>query len=189
MKLKIAIISIIISVFAPSVFAATPGFEVGIGSGYVFYGSKDIRERNNSLGDTNQIILNFDAKVLYPLEDSIYISFGGDMTLDARWKGSNHINLLDYAGLLGFKIYPHIAGLVFSVDYALGRRTDFIGIDDQDAYAESTSWGNGFRIDAAYDFSVHTKGFAPALGLSWKNMPRGNYRDNILAIYLRFGRK
>lgn len=176
--------AILLAFLSMHLYAAAPGYEFGIGSGYVFYGSSATKSRNKDVGSSNQLILSTDAAVLFPLEKGVSLSAGIDGTLDARWNGGDHIYLFDYAFLLGFRVYPGLGGLLFSADYALGRRTDFISIDDTDD-SEHTDWGNGFKCSLAYDFSYHTSGFAPVVGLSIRNMPRGNSRDTILGIFLR----
>ena len=175
---------------AAAVFAAPIGFEFGIGSGYVFYGSDSVRDRNKLLSDPNQVLLNVNTGALYRIAPQVYFCFGFDSMLDMRWSGSNHINLVDYAGLMGFHIYPGLAGLVGSVEYALGRRTDFISTNDGDDEAiHSTQWGNGFRFGLAYDFAYNGVGFAPVIGASWRHMPRGGSSDDIIAVYIRLATK
>lgn len=165
------------------------GFEFGIGSGFVFYGSQKVRDANSSFDASNQIILAADAVVLVPLADSVFFAAGADSTFDFRWKGGDHLNRIDYAGIIGFRIYPGLAGLLVSVDYALGRRTDFISFNDNDENIENTSWGNGFKFGVAYDFSGVTGHYAPVIGFSWRHMPRGGYSDNALVVSLKLSCK
>lgn len=189
MRFRTAFFSLILLFSSAFAFSYTPGFEIGAGSGYVHYGDKKTRSRNSGLGSSNQMILTADALVLFPIEQNMYLSLGGDSTFDARWKGGGHIYLVDYSFLLGFRMYPGLWGFVFSIDYALGRRTDFIDFKNYDNEVDSTEWGNGFRFDLGYDFSVHTNGFAPTLGAAWKSMPRGGSRDNLITVYLKFGKR
>lgn len=189
MKFRIFVLLLLFTILPSSLFAAS-GFEFSLGSGYIFYGSQTVRNRNKALGQDHQVILTTEATGILPLQEHIYLTAGTDVSLDARWSGSNHIYLLDYSGMVGFRIYPGLQGLLFQVDYALGRRTDFISLKNEDSYKESTSWGNGFKLGVDYDFSVHTKGkIAPSVGFAWKNMPRGGYRDNLLMLSLKFGNK
>lgn len=189
MKIKTALSLVTFILISSLASAYSPGFEIGVGSGYVHYGDKTTRNRNSGLGSGNQIILTTDARILFPLEQNMFLSLGGDTTFDGRWNGGGHIYLVDYSFLLGFRIYPGLYGLVCSVDYALGRRTDFIDFDDYDDEVKNTGWGNGFRFGLGYDFSVHTGGFAPTLGAAWKSMPRGGSRDNLITVYLKFGKR
>ena len=160
------------------------GFEFGIGSGYVFYGGEETKNRNKVLGDTNQTILCTDALFLLPMNEFLIFSLGGDAVFDFRWKGSDHIYLIDYAFLAGFRVYPNLGGLYASVDYALGRRSDFISFSNNDE-TQSSFWGNGFKFSLAYDFSYHMKSFAPVLCASLKSMPRGGERDNLFCVSLK----
>ena len=161
------------------------GFEAGLGSGFVFYGDDDLKDFVSSLDDSSQLILTFEGSILFPLEDILIFSLGIDSALDFNWGGGNHVNLVDYAFLGGARIYPNLGGLFFSVDYAIGRRTDFISTEIYDGH-HSTKWGNGFKFALGYDFSPHLKSsIAPLLSFSIRSMPRGGSRDNILGISLK----
>ena len=186
MNKKLFLLPLIFSLFAFSAFAR-PGFEFGIGSGYVFYGDSETKERNEVLGDTNQSILYTDAYFLLPMNDILIFSAGGDSVFDFRWKGSNHIYLTEFSLLAGFRVYPNLGGLFASVDYALGRRTDYISIDEYDD-TRSSKWGNGFKFTFGYDFSHHLKSWGPVLAASLKSMPRGGSRDNIMCVSIRLTR-
>jgi hypothetical protein len=187
--------SICIAVLAcvPSlIFAAgrnPVGYEGGFGSGFIFYGSQGVRSANRSFDASNQIILAADCAALFPLADSVFFAAGADSTFDFRWKGSDHLNRCDYAGTIGFRVYPGLAGLICSVDYALGRRTDFISLDDNDESIENTSWGNGFKFGLSYDFTGGKETYAPILGASWRHMPRGGYSDDMLVIFFKVSGK
>ena len=183
MNKKSLIWPLIFAIFTLPAFSK-PGFEFGIGSGYVFYGDADTKNRNEILGDTNQSILYLDAAAVFPLNEILTFSAGMDSVFDFRWKGSNHIYLIDHAFLAGFRVYPDLGGFFVSVDYALGKRTDFIKLNDYDDTL-STKWGNGFKFAMGYDFSCHMKSFAPVLAASLKSMPRGGSRDNILCVSLK----
>ncbi len=166
------------------------GFEFGIGSGYNFYGSDSVRKRNEAVSDGNQIIFGASTGMLYKLDSMVYLCLGLDSLLDYRWDGGNHISLFDYAGTLGFHIYPGLAGLECSVDYAFGRRSDYVSINEgTDDYTSHTDWGNGFKFGLAYNFAYNTNGFAPVLGAYWRHMPRGGSSDNILFLFIRIDTK
>ncbi|MBQ6781410.1 MAG: hypothetical protein IJP62_09305 [Treponema sp.] len=159
--------------------------EFGIGSGYVFYGDDDVRERNDQLSDSSQIILQVTAAYNLKIAEPVYLSFGIDTAFDAHWGDGHYVHMLDYAGLVGFKVYPGIAGLLLSVDYALGRRTDFFDLPGYDGSSYSTNWGNGFKFGIQYDFLYNSNGLSPVAGISWRRMPRGNSADNILSVFLK----
>ena len=161
-------------------FAGT-GFEIGLGSGYVFYGNNNAK---SAVDSSNQVILSTDAAFFITMNDYIFFTLGGDAFFDFRWAGGEHIYLIDYSFLGGIRVYPNLGGLFVSMDYALGRRTDFISTEKFDG-RESTGWGNGFKFSLGYDFSPHMKSFAPELVLSLKSMPRGGSRDNLLGVSLR----
>lgn len=183
MKKKFLILSALLSLFALPAFSNT-GFEFGIGSGYVSYGDSGTRYRNNLLSKENQSVIASDAAFLLQMNENLIFSFGGDALFDLRWKGSDHIYMIDYAFLAGFRIYPNLGGFFASVNYALGRRTDFISFDNNKDH-DSTKWGNGFKFDIGYDFSYHLSSFAPIIAASLKSMPRGGSRDTIFFVSLK----
>lgn len=183
MKKKILILSAFFAFLALPAFS-TAGFEFGIGSGAVLYGDKETRERNDTLSDTSQIVVATDAAFLIPAHKFVVFSLGGDAFFDLQWHGSDHIYLIDYAFLAGFRVYPNLGGFFTSLDYALGRRTDFFSFGNHKS-SESTKWGNGFKIGIGYDFSYHLSSFAPEIVASFKSMPRGGSRDSFFSISLK----
>lgn len=200
MKLKILFVAIF-SILSMDIFAFSgPGYEFGLGSGYIFYGGTSTKNMTSKLSSPTQVIFYTDTTALFPIADSdiFFFTVGLDATLDARWSGSYHIFMLDYSGLFGFRIFPGLAGLCFNIEYAIGRRTDFVNIKKSTSYFYSleiknivndifhTEWGNGFKLGLSYDFSVHTHTFAPIIGANWKFMPRGDCADNIISVFLRF---
>lgn len=163
---------------------AAGNIQFGIGSGYVFYGNKETRELLNSFDDPSSIIFSMDGSLSCPLADSIHFSLGLTSIFDGRWKDGDYVLLWDYAGTLGFDIYPSVAGLLFSVDYCLGRRTDSICLFSK-SEVSSTNWGNGFALSVAYDFFYQKQTFSPEIAFSWRRMPRENYADNIIDLKIR----
>jgi hypothetical protein len=184
---------VIVSAFlVMPVFAAEKkniGFEAGVGSGFIIYGDSRVREQNSSFNASNQVILAGTGSALLPLADSVFLAAGLDTTVDLRWKGSKYINYWDYAGTVGFRIYPGLRGLAATVEYALGRRSDFLCPDGTDESIENTAWGNGFKLGVEYDFSSGTGNLAPVLGTSWRHMPRGGSSDNCLVVYFKVSQK
>ncbi len=179
-----------VCVLAATSLSATVGWEFGVGSGYMYYGSSETRARNRQISDANQILLHANAGTLFKLAPALYFCFGVDTMTDFRWKGSDHVNSLDYAAVMGFHLYPGLSGLMFSTEYALGRRTDFVSINNaDDETIHSTQWGNGFKFALAYDFAKEGVGLAPAVGASWRHMPRGGSSDEIIAVFIRLSEK
>ncbi len=143
----------------------------------------------------SRVILGLNGDISFRLGSPLKFLLGYDFLSDINWNGSQHKNHLDYAGWLGIKVYPGVGGLNASLAYALGARTDFINEDYYDSETdteknrtevETTSWGNGFRISAEYDFHYgSSKKMLPALGFYYRMMPRGsNNYDNIFAFYV-----
>ncbi len=183
-KIATSFVMLFLSAFAFSNEGDKIFYEFGLGSGFVFYGNDETKDLLKSMDDGNQFLLSSNLTFLIPMYDYVCFSFGGDTTFDFHWKNDNHFYLVDYSAFFGFRIYPNLAGLCFSVDYDFGRRTDFIEISDLASERKSTPWGNGFRLGMSYDFSRHTNGFAPVIGANLKHMPRENSSDNILSVFL-----
>lgn len=178
---KLFSILLICTLAFSSVFASA-AFEAGLGSGYVFYGDKGLRDLLSELDDNSQVIACGDISFCVPLASPVNLVFGADSVVDARWKGGQHINLWDYCGFAGFEVYPGLAGLCTAVEYCFGRRTDFISLDNVDSTVRSTDWGNGFAFSLGYDFGYGRQGFAPKLCAFFRHMPRGGSSDNIIEI-------
>ncbi|MBQ7159584.1 MAG: hypothetical protein IJS09_09225 [Treponema sp.] len=160
------------------------GPEFGIGSGYIFYGNKETRTRNSLLNSPGQMVLNTSAGYHFPLADPVRLYAGVEGAFDLRWDGGNHIYMFDYAALIGFQIYPGLAGLMFTVDYAFGHRSDWVSIGTTEGW-EHSEWGNGFKIGIQYDFLHNVFSYSPVIGVSWRRMPRGDGADNILSVFLK----
>ncbi len=169
-----------------SVFAfAGVDYELGLGSGYVFYGDDELSDALDSFDQSGQIILCGNFGFSFPLAEPVDFVMGADSIIDGRWKGSNHVFLWDYAAVAGFDVYPGFGGLSCSVQYCFGRRTDFMSLTD-DEHINSTKWGNGFAFGIGYDFCYGRKGMAPVVSASWRHMPRGNScSDDILELKLK----
>ena len=152
---------------------------LGLGTGYVFYGDSDVE---TSLSGSSRAVATTDALLHIPLAHRLDFLTGMDCTGDFVVSGSEHFIRYDYAFLGGLEVHTPLEGLSFSVSYALGRRTDFIALKDSDGdlhkWNGSTKWGNGFKFSLDYDFGAITGGWAPTIGASWRNMPRGGSRDN-----------
>lgn len=157
-----------------------------LGSGYVWYGRSDTKERNAALSGPRQVVLNTGAAFKYKIVEPVYLAAGVDVTLDFHWSGDDYVYLFDYAGLIGVQFYPGVAGLLVGVDYALGCRTDFYRIDGYAGRSAATEWGSGFKISVMYDF-FHDEGkrLRPVAGASVRWMPRGNGSDTILSAFFR----
>lgn len=167
-----------------SLFAKSFYFDAGIGSGFVFYGDEDLKSALSNFDNNRQMIVSFDSSINFPLADEIQLSFGGTSIIDSRWKDSQSIILCDYAIFTGFNVFPTNSGFLFSINYCLGRRTDFFNFD-YDSFSKNTNWGNGFFLEAAYNFGYPDFNFAPEITLSWRRMPRGGSADNILELKFR----
>lgn len=181
---KLICLLVLVGALSGSIYAFG-GFEFGFGSGYVFYGNEKTRERNSSLSSPAQILLGLNAGYHFPLAEPVNLFLGAESAFDFRWSGGEHIYMFDYTMLLGFQVYPGLAGLMFTIDYALGRRSDVVDLTGNDSYTESTSWGNGFKIGVQYDFMRGATKVGPIAGVSWRRMPRGDGADNILSVFLK----
>lgn len=161
-------------------------FDFTLGSGYVWYGRNDTKDRNAALSGPRQVVLNTGAAFKYKIVDPVYLAAGMDVTLDFHWFGDEYVYLFDYAGLIGVQFYPGAGGLLVGVDYALGCRTDFYRVDGYAGRSAATKWGSGFKLSVMYDF-LYNKGkrLRPVAGASLRWMPRGNGSDTMLSAFLR----
>lgn len=190
MKKNISVFTVIFALFfiffAEEVYSA--GFEMGIGSGYVFYGDSETKDLVSAMNSENfnRFIIGGEAGFFIPLTDILVFTADSEIMSDLFWKGSRHCYFLDYAFNGGIKMYPGLKGLAFSVAYTLGRRTSFIKMYNQDSIISSTSWGNGFKFAVDYDIKYGKDGICPVIGAYWRHVPRGNsFSDNTLSIYLK----
>ncbi|BDC95442.1 hypothetical protein [Treponema saccharophilum] len=187
---KIAAVLVALSCSFPffSESSVSSSVEVGLGSGFVFYGSKSTRDFVDAVPGSKQFVANVNAAAYVPLADFVSAGIGFDTFIDGHWGDGDSIYLWDYSFQLGTRIYPGLAGLCLGIDYAIGRRTDFCDLSfggERIDCVRNTGWGNGFIFSAAYDFAYGSGGIAPVVGFSWKHMPRGNASDNILSVSLK----
>ena len=163
-----------------------PYLTLGLGTGCIVYGD----DVETSISGSSRAIATTDALIHLPLAEQLNFMAGTDLVGDLVISGSEHFLRYDYAFLGGLEVLTPLTGLSLSVSYAIGRRTDFVALkdenDDLHTWHGSTKWGNGFKFSLDYDFGALSGGWAPMVGAYWRNMPRGNdKRDNIIAVYLR----
>lgn len=163
------------------------GFQFALGADIPFYGDSIQWANHNTMTSDKyaRIILGGDVGITLKMADPLFLVFDLESCSDFTFKDNWNCNCIDYAFCLGFQFYPGWGNLSFTLAYALGYRADFIHLNDNYAEAKKTKWGNGFKIAAEYDF-FKGGGFIPAVGISYRFMPRGyDAYDNILSIYLR----
>ena len=155
-----------------------------IGTGAIFYGNST---NLSEVSDFSRFIVEGDLFAAFVLDESVNFNAGVVSVWDFHFHDKQHYILGDYGFYGGARVYPGLMGLCVGVDYILGRRTDFISLKDENVTNGifSTAWGNGFRFLVEYDFTYGGVGFAPVIGASWRQMPRGGSADNILSIYFR----
>lgn len=175
------------SLFASSDFFFT---KVTVGPSAVIYGDSELKEQNEllkSLDHTHQFILSTDVALGLNLSPQIELVSGGLLTADLNISSSYYIHRLDYGFFTGFRVHTGLGGFVCGVDYICGQRADFYSLPDDSANSDSTSWGNGFRFLAEYDFSNGiSSNWAPVINLAWRRMPRSNSFDNNITVALIF---
>jgi len=180
-----------VSVFANS----TDWFftQTSIGTSAVVYGDESVEEQNDLIkaeGDTFRFVLSSDAAVGVILSPQVRILTGALISTDFCTHGDYYANRIDYGGFTGVRIYTGLAGLVSGVDYVCGRRADYLNLPNGSGSTVSrTSWGNGFRFTAEYDFNNGQKaqGWAPVISMSYRRMPRGGSYDHNFTICFKAG--
>ena len=167
-------------------------WEVALATGIPVHNSKAEATKSEILVSTSfkRIIFGANGDMVFNITEPLKIFAGSDIFSEFIWDGTNHYNSLDYSFYTGIKLFPHLAGLNFSVAYVLGSKANFYKTEEVSNTTENTSWGNGFRIAAEYDFFYGEEAkIYPIVGGYYRFMPRGDYKyDHILAAYvgLRF---
>lgn len=179
------VVCLFVVVAVPSAYALADNRIVlgaSVGTGAVFYGDDSISD----LGDGfSRFVFEGDVSAGFVLDSMVRFVLGAVSACDFHVQNGSYANLIDYAFYGGIRVYLGLAGLCVGVDYALGRRTDFVQLGDERDGVSSTGWGNGFRFLAEYDFTSGGTGFAPVVGCGWRHMPRGGSSDNIISLYFR----
>ena len=178
---------------AASAFSATEkerkffGFQFSLGSGYPFYGEKDIDDNHDKMNSNhyNRFIICGDIGFTLKIADPLFFVGSFETMSDFVWNNDYNCNHIDFAFLGGLQFYPGWANFSFNLAYAIGMRGDFVKTDSGYKDLQECKWGNGFRMGVEYDFKKGG-GVIPIVGTYWRFMPRGylNY-DNILGIYFR----
>ena len=200
-KKSIFIIFIIFFLVAPC-SARSKYFDLGIAlsSGYNFHTDGDLAKEHTLYNDSDakRILAGLNADATIHITEPLSFFAGADSFADFNFKDDYYYHTIDFAFYAGIKIFPGFHGFNCSISYALGSRMDFVNIitttNEEEIQplkgSEMTSWGNGFRITAEYDFLYDTdSNICPFAGFCYRFMPRGNNNyDNILTAYvgLRF---
>lgn len=172
-----------------SVFPYAPGFSIGLGSGFGFYGNAAAKDRSD-YDFKNAFNMYAEANILFPLGSKFFLSGGVDDFFSFAWDGSDSYNIADINFNFGARFYPGLYGFLVGIDYSIGHRTDFIDLPGMNKKTETSKWGNGFKISAEYDFMHEKKGFSPVLGMAWRFVPRGDeIFDNFLIFYGKLMKK
>ncbi|HZK20229.1 MAG TPA: hypothetical protein VFC68_05820 [Treponemataceae bacterium] len=167
--------------------------QFSIGTSAVVYGDEIVKAQNELIkqkGNPFRFVFSTDVSLGLMLDPQVRILTGGTLATDFCFHGDYYANRLDYGFFTGVRIYTGLAGLVAGVDYVCGRRSDYLMLpDDSGAKTFRTSWGNGFRFIAEYDFSNGQAdyGLAPIVTMSWRRMPRGGYYDHNYSVCFKIG--
>lgn len=165
-------------------FFSRGAFSLGLGSGFVFYGDEKLRNALDAFDADTKFTLMGDTSFSLDLSGAVKLTFGLVGFMDSRWSGEDDILLMDYAATVGFDFYPTRSGFFFSVDYCLGQRFDMLEASSDDSIVSAA--GNGFALEAGYNFAYPRNAFGFILSASWRQMARGNYsNDNIIDIKVK----
>lgn len=175
--------------FVTSLFAVTPStwsFTAGLSTAIPFYGREDTKHLVNQIENPNRIILGTFFNV--NLNSTKYVTFftGGELLTDFCWNSDVNSSFFHTNIPLGVKIFPNLGGFDFGLAYTLGFCGYTAKYGDGSKHANTTPWGNGFKLLCEYDFSrvAKSKNY-PTLGVSWNYMPRGqSSKDNFITFYL-----
>lgn len=202
MHRKIIVLSIFLFLLFGSVHAEYSRWLTGqlsLGTSAIIYGDEDFRTFNKSLlaSDYKRFVFTVDVSGGIVLDDHVRLQLGSILNYDSFITKSFNSIYLDYNFYTGIRVYPALSGFNFGIDYVVGRRSNIfklpeVEVEEAEALTPSaqdfgvhTSWGNGFRFSAEYDFKYDTTGFAPIIGVSWRCMPRGTTHDNVLSVFFK----
>ncbi len=164
-------------------------FDWNISTSAVSYGSAAVRQavKSVTVGDYTHLVISGETGTSVKLDDVLFGTVSLTPVADIYTGNMGEAILLDYSGNAGLRMYPGIGGMNIGVEYSLGCRQDYFRSGEEDGIVSFTPFGNGFRFIAEYDFSIHTSGYAPVVGVAWRHMPRGNNEsDNIFSLYVSF---
>ena len=134
-----------------------PYLTLGLGTGCIVYGD----DVETSISGSSRAIATTDALIHLPLAEQLNFMAGTDLVGDFVISGSEHFLRYDYAFLGGLEVLTPLTGLSLSVSYAIGRRTDFVALKDENdvrknsvvVYAYDSfagEWGPGPELVAMF---------------------------------------
>lgn len=187
MKRKLSVIfSIFILLSGLSANERLFSFSAGLSSGVPFYGSNSVISTGSEIEKGNRVILGslFSVNLNLIKQASFYL--GNDNVWDITWNAQEKSSKLHVSFPLGIKIYPGLGGLNVGLAYTLGFRADSINSKAAGEHNGSTDWGNGFKLQAEYNFAHEgSSRYLPSIGGYWNLMPRGNDSyDNLIVLYI-----
>lgn len=162
------------------------GSDFSVFSAIPFYNSNEVSQSNSNVSENpNRIVIGTGINLTVKIVNQLKLFAGSSVLCDFNWNGSDYSNHLDYDFSFGAKIYPNLMGFNFGISYILGQRADFVDNKINKRENSVTSWGNGFKIFAEYDFKHNSERKSlPIIGFFYKFIPRGNYNnDNYLGFY------
>ena len=161
-------------------------FSAGLSSGVPIYGNNSIVSTGSEIEKANRIIFGVNGAINLNLIKQASFYLGNDNIWDITWNAAEKSSKLHVSFPLGIKIYPGLGGLNVGLAYTLGFRADSINSVKAGEHNGSTDWGNGFKLQAEYNFAHEgSSRFLPSIGGYWNLMPRGNDSyDNLIVMYI-----
>ncbi len=161
-------------------------FSAGLSSGVPIYGNHSIVSTGSEIEKANRIIFGVNGAINLNLIKQVSFYLGNDTLWDLTWNSEEKANKVHVSFPLGIKIYPGLGGFNVGLAYTLGFRADTIKTKAAGEYNGISSWGNGFKIQAEYNFAHEGNSqYYPSIGGYWNLMPRGNDSfDNLIVLYI-----
>jgi hypothetical protein len=180
---------LIISLVACSLLSAKDRlftFSAGLSSGVPIYGHNSIVSTGSEIEKANRIIFGVNGAINLNLIKQITFYLGNDTLWDLTWNSQEKANKVHVSFPLGIKVYPGLGGFNVGLAYTLGFRADTIKTNAAGEYNGISSWGNGFKIQAEYNFAHEGNSqYYPSIGGYWNLMPRGHDSyDNLIVLYI-----
>ena len=161
-------------------------FSAGLSSGVPIYGHNSIVSTGSEIEKANRIIFGVNGAINLNLIKQITFYLGNDTLWDLTWNSQEKANKVHVSFPLGIKVYPGLGGFNVGLAYTLGFRADTIKTNAAGEYNGISSWGNGFKIQAEYNFAHEGNSqYYPSIGGYWNLMPRGHDSyDNLIVLYI-----
>jgi hypothetical protein len=163
-------------------------FRASLGTAGITYGSRDVKDFFDA-NPLNRLVLALDGGIDIEAHPSLRFTLGMVNTFDYNAGNGKYLHIYDGGIATGIRFYPLPNRLALSAEYIIGKRWEFIGLnqsfDGTSSNPPRDGFSNGFRLGTEVTLGYLTHRVAPIAGLSWRYMPRHNGEaDSSLTVSL-----